>query len=81
MDGLCSLRFAGATLAQQKNGRARFTQPPLWDTADAATVGYDHVPSIEHEDSLMSGTEGLKKAIAFVKDVVITDPAGEAYRA
>lgn len=42
-------------------------------------VGYDHVLSIEHEDSLMSGTEGLKKAIAFLKDVVITEPAGEAY--
>ena len=43
------------------------------------TVGYDHVLSIEHEDSLMSGTEGLKKAIAFLKEVVITEPAGEAY--
>jgi sugar phosphate isomerase/epimerase len=42
-------------------------------------VGYDHVLSIEHEDSLMSGTEGLKKAIAFLKDVVISEPAGEAY--
>jgi hypothetical protein len=37
------------------------------------------VLSIEHEDSLMSGTEGLKKAIAFLKEVVITEPAGEAY--
>jgi hypothetical protein len=27
----------------------------------------------------MSGTEGLKKAIAFLKDVVINEPAGEAY--
>jgi sugar phosphate isomerase/epimerase len=42
-------------------------------------VKYDHVLSIEHEDSLMSGTEGLKKAIAFLKEVVITEPAGEAY--
>jgi sugar phosphate isomerase/epimerase len=42
-------------------------------------VGYDHVLSIEHEDSLMSGTEGLKKAIAFLKEVVIAEPAGEAY--
>ena len=42
-------------------------------------VGYDHVLSIEHEDSLMSGDEGLRKAIAFLKDVVITAPAGKAY--
>jgi sugar phosphate isomerase/epimerase len=42
-------------------------------------VGYDHVLSIEHEDSLMSGGEGLRKAIAFLKDVVIAEPAGEAY--
>jgi sugar phosphate isomerase/epimerase len=42
-------------------------------------VGYDHVLSIEHEDSIMSGAEGLKKAIAFLKGVVIAEPAGEAY--
>jgi sugar phosphate isomerase/epimerase len=42
-------------------------------------VGYDHVLSIEHEDSVMSGAEGLKKAIAFLKSVVIAEPAGEAY--
>ncbi|HEX5069190.1 MAG TPA: sugar phosphate isomerase/epimerase [Vicinamibacterales bacterium] len=42
-------------------------------------VGYDHVLSIEHEDSVMSGAEGLKKAIAFLKDVVIAEPKGEAY--
>jgi sugar phosphate isomerase/epimerase len=42
-------------------------------------VGYDHVISIEHEDSLMSGDEGLKKAIAFLKRVVIEAPAGTAY--
>jgi sugar phosphate isomerase/epimerase len=42
-------------------------------------VKYDHVLSIEHEDSLMSGAEGLKKAIAFLKEVRITEPAGEAY--
>jgi len=42
-------------------------------------VGYDHVLSIEHEDSIMSSDEGLKKAIAFLKDIVISDPAGEAY--
>jgi sugar phosphate isomerase/epimerase len=42
-------------------------------------VGYDRVVSIEHEDSLMSGAEGLEKAIAFLKPLVITEPAGEAY--
>ena len=42
-------------------------------------VGYDHVLSIEHEDSLMSGAEGLKKAIALLRAVVITQPKGDAY--
>ena len=42
-------------------------------------IGYDHVLSIEHEDSIMSPAEGLKKAIAFLKDVVIAEPAGKAY--
>jgi len=54
---------------------------PVWKAMVSALrlVKYDHVLSIEHEDSLMSGTEGLKKAIAFLKEVVITEPAGEAY--
>jgi sugar phosphate isomerase/epimerase len=42
-------------------------------------AGYDHVLSIEHEDSLMSGDEGLTKAIAFLRGVVIAAPAGKAY--
>ena len=42
-------------------------------------VGYDHVLSIEHEDSVMSGAEGLRKAVAFLKGVLIADPRGEAY--
>jgi sugar phosphate isomerase/epimerase len=42
-------------------------------------AGYDHVLSIEHEDSLMSGDEGLRKAVAFLKGVLIGEPAGEAY--
>ena len=42
-------------------------------------AGYDHVLSIEHEDSLMSGDEGLRKAVAFLKGVLIAEPAGEAY--
>jgi len=42
-------------------------------------VGYDHVISIEHEDGLMSGDEGLKKAIETLRNVVISAPAGKAY--
>ena len=42
-------------------------------------VGYDHVISIEHEDSLMSPLEGLGKAIAFLKPLLIKDAAGTAY--
>ena len=39
-------------------------------------IGYDHVLSIEHEDSLMCGEEGLTKAIEFLKGVMITKPKG-----
>ena len=34
-------------------------------------AGYDYAISIEHEDSLMSGKEGLLKAIGFLKRVMI----------
>ena len=37
-------------------------------------VGYDGVLSIEHEDSLMSNDEGLKKAISLLKTILITEP-------
>lgn len=36
-------------------------------------VGYDHVLSIEHEDSLMSVDEGFKKAVALLKECVISE--------
>ncbi len=39
-------------------------------------IGYDFVLSIEHEDSLMSGEEGLTKAIKFLKDIMIEKPRG-----
>jgi len=39
-------------------------------------VGYDGVISIEHEDSLMSVDEGFKKAVAFLKNVILTEEAG-----
>lgn len=37
-------------------------------------VGYDKVMSIEHEDSLMTTEEGLKKAVEFLKQSIIRDP-------
>ncbi|MCI8388250.1 MAG: sugar phosphate isomerase/epimerase [Clostridiales bacterium] len=37
-------------------------------------VGYDKVMSIEHEDSLMTIDEGLRKAVDFLKQVVISEP-------
>lgn len=37
-------------------------------------AGYDHVMSIEHEDSLMTSKEGLEKAAAFLKNVMIAEP-------
>ena len=36
--------------------------------------GYDRVLSIEHEDSLMSIDEGLRKAVEFLRPVIISDP-------
>ena len=43
------------------------------------TVGYDGVISIEHEDSLMSPKEGLRKAIDFLREVLITEKAGDMF--
>jgi len=37
-------------------------------------VGYDRVLSIEHEDSLMSIDEGLRKAVGTLKEVIMKDP-------
>lgn len=42
-------------------------------------AGYDGALSIEHEDALMSGREGLEKAVAFLKDVIIREQPGAAY--
>ena len=39
-------------------------------------VGYDGPISIEHEDSVMSMGEGLQKAIAFLKEVMIFEDKG-----
>ena len=40
-------------------------------------IGYDGVLSIEHEDSLMAANEGFLKAIAFLKDCVISEAPSE----
>ncbi len=37
-------------------------------------IGYDYVMSIEHEDSLMSQNEGLTKAVAMLKEVMVFEP-------
>ncbi len=42
-------------------------------------VGYDGAISIEHEDSLMSGAEGLRKAISFLREVIIYEDSGKAW--
>ena len=36
-------------------------------------VGYDHVLSIEHEDSLMSNNEGLRKAVECLRQAIISE--------
>lgn len=41
--------------------------------------GYDNVLSIEHEDSLLSGEEGLTKAAAFLNDLVLREQPGAAW--
>ena len=42
-------------------------------------AGYDHVLSIEHEDSLMSAREGLLKAVNFLKPMLIKEKPGAAW--
>jgi sugar phosphate isomerase/epimerase len=42
-------------------------------------VGYDYVLSIEHEDSLMTPNEGLRKAISFLKEVMVFEDKGEMW--
>ena len=42
-------------------------------------VGYDYVLSIEHEDSLMSSAEGLRKAVECLKACVITEAPGAMF--
>jgi len=51
---------------------------PVWKdiVSNLRLVGYDWVLSIEHEDSLMSSGEGLRKAVAFLKQILISEPRG-----
>ncbi|MDO4293589.1 MAG: sugar phosphate isomerase/epimerase [Eubacteriales bacterium] len=42
-------------------------------------AGYDYAVSIEHEDGLMSGKEGLEKAISFLKNILIYEDRGSMY--
>lgn len=37
-------------------------------------IGYDHVASIEHEDSLMTPKEGLEKAVKFLQPILLHEP-------
>ena len=41
--------------------------------------GYDGVLSIEHEDSLMSVNEGFEKAVAYLRNTMLNEPAGPAW--
>jgi len=41
--------------------------------------GYDGVLSIEHEDSLMSLSEGFEKAVEYLKGVILRQPTGQAW--
>jgi len=38
--------------------------------------GYDGVLSMEHEDSLMSPAEGLRKGVEFLQQIILRDPKG-----
>lgn len=42
-------------------------------------VGYDYVLSIEHEDALASIDEGFAKAVAFLQEVVLSEPTPKAW--
>ena len=42
-------------------------------------VGYDYAISIEHEDSLASQNEGLSKAVATLKECLLTEEVGKMW--
>jgi sugar phosphate isomerase/epimerase len=41
--------------------------------------GYDHVLSIEHEDSLLSPEEGLTRAASFLNEIILKEKPGAAW--
>jgi sugar phosphate isomerase/epimerase len=41
--------------------------------------GYDYVLSIEHEDSLLSAEEGLKKSVSFLQEVILKEQPNAAW--
>ena len=45
-----------------------------WAPNSLRLSGYDHVLSIEHEDSLMTTSEGIAKAAAFLQGILIREP-------
>jgi sugar phosphate isomerase/epimerase len=47
--------------------------------AHLRVAGYDGPLSIEHEDSLMSPREGLRRAVETLRAAVIQEPAGETF--
>lgn len=53
----------------------------VWNDIISAlkTTGYDGAISIEHEDALMAPEEGLEKAIAFLKNTLIFENAGDMW--
>jgi sugar phosphate isomerase/epimerase len=53
----------------------------FWRTFVSALrrVGYDYVLSIEHEDALASIDEGFLKGVAFLKNVLLTEPPATAW--
>ena len=42
-------------------------------------IGYDGTLSIEHEDSLMSGSEGLAKAVEFLQKIIFREKVGKMF--
>ncbi len=43
------------------------------------TVGYDYVLSIEHEDALASIGEGFSKAVAFLRECVLSETPSQPW--
>lgn len=48
-------------------------------TSELRLAGYDGALSIEHEDSLMSTDEGLRKAAGLLQEALLHEPPGEAW--